>query len=64
MSRHKFDPSALVAGVLFLGFALRYLNEGAGGQAVPYVFTTPAVLVGIVVILVFRRVFRRRRRDS
>lgn len=61
MSRHKFDPSALVAGILFLGFALRYLNEGTGGQAVPHAFTMPAALVGIAVILVLRRVFRRRR---
>jgi hypothetical protein len=61
VSRHEFDPSALVAGILFLGFALRYLNAGAGGHAVPYAFTTPAVLVGVVVILVLRRVFRSRR---
>lgn len=61
MSRHRFDPSALVAGILFLGFALRYLNEGTGGHAVPYVFTTPAALAAVVVILVLRRVFHRRR---
>ena len=63
MSRHRFDPSALVAGLLFLGFALRYLDEGTGGHTVPYVLTTPAVAGTVVVILVLRRVFRRRRRE-
>lgn len=61
MSRHKFDPSALVAGILFLGFGLRYLDEGTGGHTVPYVLTTPAAVAAVVVILVLRRVFRRRR---
>jgi hypothetical protein len=60
VSRHKFDLPALVAGILFLGYALRYLNEGAGGRAVPYVFTTPAAVGTVVVIFVLRRVFRRR----
>lgn len=63
MSRHRFDPSALVGGLLFLGLALRYLDEGTGGHAVPYILTTPAVAATVVVILVLRQVFRRRRRD-
>ena len=64
MSRHRFDPSALVAGILFFGFALRYLNEGLGGHAVPYAWTTPAAIGTIVVIALLRLVFHARRRKS
>jgi hypothetical protein len=59
--RHRFDPSSLVAGILFLGIAARYLIEGFGGQRVSYLGAVPAVLATTVAILLFRMVFRSRR---
>lgn len=59
MFRHRFDPSSLIAGILFLGFGLHYLDEGTGGHAVSY--TAPATVAAIVVIVVLRRAYRRRR---
>lgn len=63
MFRHRFDPSSLIAGILFLAFALRYLLDATGGTTVPYTWTMPAALVTIVVVLLFRLIFIRRRRD-
>lgn len=60
MYRHRFDPSSLVAGILFVNFALRYLVDGFGGQAVAYGLAVPAMLVGMVVIMLLRAVFHRR----
>jgi hypothetical protein len=61
--RHKFDPSSPVAGILFLGFALRYLNAGLGGHPVPYIWTMPAALATIAIIILLRLLFLRRRRE-
>jgi hypothetical protein len=59
--RHRFDPSSLVAGILFLGIAARYLIEGFGGQHVSYLGAVPAVLATVVAIMLLRVVFRSRR---
>ncbi len=64
MSRHRFDPSALVGGTLFLAIAVRYLIEGFGGHRVPFAWTLPAVFVTIAAILFLRVVFRSRRPRS
>jgi hypothetical protein len=61
--RHRFDPSSLVAGVLFLVIGLRYLNDGFGGGAVTYDWAVPATLVTLAVVVVLRRAFRGRRRE-
>jgi TRAP-type C4-dicarboxylate transport system permease small subunit len=53
--RHRFDPSSLVAAVIFLGVAWRYL----GGD--PPVWVVPGVAVALVVISVLRLLFRSRR---
>jgi hypothetical protein len=61
VSRHKFDPSSLVAAILFLGIASRYLIEGFGGRHVSFPWAMPAVLAAIAAIIVLRLVFRSRR---
>jgi hypothetical protein len=63
VSRHRFDlPSAVVA-VLFLGVAARYLAQGFGGNATPYLWAVPAVIAGLVVVGLLRVVLRSRRRE-
>ncbi|MFL6052947.1 MAG: hypothetical protein ACJ72W_08550 [Actinoallomurus sp.] len=56
MFRHRFDPSSLVAAVIFLGVAVRYL---AGD---PPVWVVPGIPVAIGVIVLMRVAFRARRR--
>jgi hypothetical protein len=60
VSRHKLDPSALVAGVLFLTIAGRYLAEAFGDHRLSYAWTMPFVLGSIALIYVLRLIFRRR----
>lgn len=57
MFRHRFDPSSLVAGVVFLGVAVRYLD----GR--PPAWVVPGVAVALGVVLVLRGLFRARRRE-
>ncbi|MCO6004676.1 hypothetical protein NE236_06760 [Actinoallomurus purpureus] len=59
MFRHRFDPSSLVAAVVFLGIAWGYL--AGGWSAAPSVVR--GVLGALVVVAVLRRVFRSRHRD-
>lgn len=59
MFRHRFDPSSLVAAVLFFGVAARYLIGGRFSSA----WTVPGVLLVLGVVVLFRVVFRSRRRD-
>jgi hypothetical protein len=61
--RHRFDPSSVVAALIFLGFAVRYLVEGFGGQKVSYPWTMPSLVISIALILILRVAFHRRRRD-
>jgi uncharacterized membrane protein YkvI len=61
--RHKFDPSSLIAGILFLAFAIRYLVSASGGDPIAYAWTMPTALGGIAVIVLLRLIFIRRRRD-
>ena len=63
MFRHKFDLSSLVAGVIFLGFALRYLTTGFGGDPVTFGWAVPTVLISLGVIALLRLAFRSRRRE-
>ncbi|GLY76727.1 hypothetical protein [Actinoallomurus iriomotensis] len=64
MFRHRFDPSSLVAGLLFLTVAGRYLAEGLGGHPVSFPWAAPFVLGSIVLIVVLRMIFRSRRREQ
>lgn len=64
MFRHRFDPSSLVAAVLFLWIAGRYLVEGFGGHRVSFPWATPFVIGTIVLILILRLIFRSRRSDQ
>lgn len=64
MFRHRFDPSALVAALLFLTTAGRYLVEGFGGRPVSFPWATPFVLAAIVLIVILRMIFRSRRREQ
>ncbi|GAA4606702.1 hypothetical protein GCM10023195_24540 [Actinoallomurus liliacearum] len=57
MSRHRFDLSSLIAAVVFLGIAMRYL---AGS---PPTWVLPGIPVALGVVLVFRVIFRARRRE-
>jgi hypothetical protein len=61
--RHRFDPAALVAGVLFLTIAVRYLVAGLGGPEVTFPWAMPTVLGAVALITVLRVIFRSRRRD-
>lgn len=61
MFRHRFDPSSLVAGLVFLRIAVLYLTAALTGHPVSYLWTMPAVLAAIAVIIVFRLAFRSRR---
>jgi hypothetical protein len=61
--RHRFDPSSLVAAVLFFGIAARYLTEGLGGHPVSFPWAVPAVLAAVGTIALLRVVFQSRRRD-
>jgi hypothetical protein len=61
--RHRFDPSSLVAAVLFFGIAARYLTEGFGGRPVSFAWAVPAVGGAIALIVLLRAVFQSRRRD-
>ena len=63
MFRHRFDPAALVAAVLFLGIAARYLVHGFGGPQVPFLWAVPAVVTALVLMKVLRWAFRERRRE-
>lgn len=63
MFRHRFDPSSLVAAVLFAGIAARYLIEGLGGHPVSFGWAVPAVLAAVGAIYLLRMMFRSRRRD-
>jgi hypothetical protein len=61
--RHRFDPSSLVAAILFLGIAGRYLTEGFGGGRVSFPWAVPAVVATLVLIVLLRLVFHSRRRE-
>jgi hypothetical protein len=52
-----------VAALIFLGFAVRYLVEGFGGQKVSYPWTMPSLVISLALIIVLRLAFHRRRRD-
>jgi hypothetical protein len=62
--RHRFDPSSLIAGILFLGIAGRYLIEGFSGRHVSFPWTMPAALTAIVVIILLRLIFHSRRQEQ
>ena len=64
MFRHKFDPSSVIAALIFLGIAIRYLVEGFGGNRVPYSGAVPSIIIAIVLIIVLRCAFRSRRRHD
>jgi hypothetical protein len=59
--RHRFDPSSLIAAILFLGIASRYLIEGFSGRQVSFPWAMPAVLAAIIVIILLRLIFHSRR---
>jgi hypothetical protein len=48
--RHRFDPSAAVAGLLFLTIAAGYLTEGFGGSRVAFACAVPLLFAGLLVI--------------
>jgi hypothetical protein len=62
--RHRFDPAALLAGLLFLTVALLYAAAGLTGRAlVPIEFLGPAIFVGLGVVGLVRVLTRAGRRD-
>jgi hypothetical protein len=61
--RHRFDPSALVAGIFFLAVAATHLSQTLGHRAgLPPQVIVPAVVVGLGVVAVVRIFTRSRRR--
>lgn len=63
MFRHRFDPSSLVAALVFVNVACAYLNEAFGGTLVAFRWAVPGVVAGILVIAALRLLFRSRRRE-
>jgi ABC-type Fe3+ transport system permease subunit len=61
--RHRFDPSSVVAALVFLGVAVRYLVEGFGAQRVSYPYAVPAVVISIALVVVLRLVFHSGRHE-
>ncbi len=63
MFRHRFDPSSLVAALLFIAIGARYLDHGANGTRIPYIWTVPAIITSLVLLGAVRLMFRARRRE-
>jgi Na+/proline symporter len=61
--RHRFDPSSVVAAVLFLGLAGLYLADGLDRTRVSFLWAVPAVLAGLLLIGILRMASRSRRRS-
>ncbi|MEV0404568.1 hypothetical protein [Actinoallomurus sp. NPDC050550] len=57
MFRHRFDPSSLLAAVLFLAVACAYLTGKAP------VWVAPGLVGALGVLFLFRVMFRSRRRE-
>jgi hypothetical protein len=53
----------LIAGILFLGIAGRYLIEGFSGRRMSFPWTMPAALTAIVLIILLRLIFHSRRQE-
>ncbi|HEY7483336.1 MAG TPA: hypothetical protein VH912_02645 [Streptosporangiaceae bacterium] len=60
--RHRFDPSTLLAGLLFLGFAAWYGSAALIGYSVPMIFGVPCLLIGLATVGFVRVATRARRR--
>lgn len=58
----RFDPAALLAGLLFGVVAVLYVISGLsdGVSPVPVVWLVPALLIGLGLVGITRAVFRRR----
>lgn len=63
MPRHRFDPSALISGLLFAGLAAFFLAAAFSGREISVVWILPCVLIGLGVVGILRIAFRSRRRD-
>lgn len=64
MRRHRFDPSSLLAGLLFLAVAVVYLASGFGDRTVvPAGILGPAMFIGLGVVGLVRVLTRSRRRE-
>jgi hypothetical protein len=60
--RHRFDPGALLAGVLFLGVAGWYGLTASSGPYIPVLIALPSLLVLLAVVGFVRVATRARRR--
>jgi hypothetical protein len=64
VSKHRFDPGTLIAGLFFLGVAGIFLIGGfANTSILPVYGLAPAVLIGLGVVGLVRALTRSRRRD-
>jgi hypothetical protein len=64
VNRHRFDPGALVGGLLFLAVAGVYLVSGHGDRIVVRAeILIPAVFIGLGLVGIVRVLTRSRRRD-
>lgn len=60
--RHRFDPAALLAGVLFLAIAGWYGSAAFSGHALSVVIALPGLLIALAVVGFVRVATRSRRR--
>jgi hypothetical protein len=60
--RHRFDPAALLAGILFLGVAGWYGAAAFSGVHLPAVIALPSLLIAFAVVGFMRVATRSRRR--
>lgn len=59
--RHRFDPAALLAGLLFLAAAGWFAGAALAGYEVSVVVAAPTLLLGFAVIAFVRVATRSRR---
>lgn len=59
--RHRFDPAALLAGLLFLSAAAWFTAAALTGYDVPITIVVPTLLIGFAVVGFVRVATRSRR---
>jgi hypothetical protein len=59
--RHRFDPAALLAGLLFLSAAGVFGGAALAGHEIPVVLAAPTLLIGFAVVGFVRAATRSRR---
>ena len=64
MTRHRLDPFALSAGVLFLAVAIGFFFDGLDRWSTEVTWIVPIVLIGVGLAGVLSTVLRAREREN